>query len=212
MTSYHNLHALKYWYKDVRICVDTLCSKKKQKDLKQKKTKKNSKKKAHSEEVSYACGCVYLTFISLFSLQKSKRETEEKHVIREGHNSLITYPNASSYAIFAHVRHLVLQNKLSETYNSRLTCDSSGETDAEEEEETGKKDERKKMPVVVGLGVKGVFTIVRDIWHTHPELCLRALKEFLNILQGQSPAGLKNEPYESTGKHIVRQLFGCYVV
>ena len=100
------------------------------------------------------------------------------------------------------MRHLVLQTKLCETYNSRLTYDSSGETDAEEEEESGKKDEVKKMPVVVGLGVKGVFTIVRDIWHTHPELCLRALKEFLNILQGQSPAGLKNEPYESTGKCV----------
>ena len=100
------------------------------------------------------------------------------------------------------MRHLVLQTKLCETYNSRLTYDSSGETDAEEEEESGKKDEVKKMPVVVGLGVKGVFTIVHDIWHTHPELCLRALKEFLNILQGQSPAGLKNEPYESTGKCV----------
>ena len=97
----------------------------------------------------------------------------------------------------------MLQTKLCETYNSRLTYDSSGETDAEEEEEAGKKDEAKKMPVVVGLGVKGVFTIVRDIWHTHPELCLRALKEFLNILQGQSPAGLKNEPYESTGNLCV---------
>ena len=93
----------------------------------------------------------------------------------------------------------MLQTKLCETYNSRLTYDSAGETDAEDEEEAGKKEEGKKMPVVVGLGVKGVFTIVRDIWHTHPELCLRALKEFLNILQGQSPAGLKDEPQESTG-------------
>ena len=114
------------------------------------------------------------------------------------------------------MRHLVLQTKLCETYNSRLTYDSSGETDAEEEEESGKKDEVKKMPVVVGLGVKGVFTIVRDIWHTHPELCLRALKEFLNILQGQSPAGLKNEPYESTGKCVccmyVLSSYYMYVV
>ena len=97
---------------------------------------------------------------------------------------------------------MVLQNKLCETYNSRLTCDSSGETDAEEEEEKVKKEEGKKMPVVVGLGVKGVFTIVRDIWHTHPELCVRALREFLNILQGQSPSGLKDEPKETTGEYV----------
>lgn len=97
----------------------------------------------------------------------------------------------------------MLQTKLCETYNSRLTCDSAGEVDdAEEEEEATKKDAGKKMPVVVGLGVKGVFTIVRDIWHTHPELCLKALKEFLNILQGQSPAGLRDEPYESTGAFV----------
>lgn len=141
-------------------------------------------------------------------IQKSKRETEEKHVIREGQNSLITYLNASSYAVFSHVRHLVLQTKLCETYNSRLTCDSAGETDAEDEEEAGKKEDGKKMPVVVGLGVKGVFTIVCDIWHTHPQLCLRALKEFLNILQGQSPAGLRDEPQESTG---MTRCSGCCV-
>lgn len=107
---------------------------------------------------------------------------------------------------------MVLQNKLCETYNSRLTCDSSGETDAEEEEEKVKKEEGKKMPVVVGLGVKGVFTIVRDIWHTHPELCVRALREFLNILQGQSPSGLKDEPKETTGEYVCTSVYVCMEV
>ena len=101
----------------------------------------------------------------------------------------------------------MLQTKLCETYNSRLTADSAGETDGEDEEEAVKKEEGKKMPVVVGLGVKGVFTIVRDIWHTHPELCLKALKEFLNILQGQSPSGLRDEPLESTGRRGVYHLY-----
>lgn len=53
---------------------------------------------------------------------------------------------------------------------------------------------------VVGLGVRGVFTIIQDIWRSNPELCLRALRELLNILQGQSPAGLKDEPRETTGR------------
>ena len=57
------------------------------------------------------------------------------------------------------------------------------------------------LPQVVGLGVRGVFTIIRDIWQSNPELCLKVLKEFLNILQGQTPAGLKNEPIDSTGRH-----------
>lgn len=123
---------------------------------------------------------------------------EEKRVVREGKNSFITYPNASVFSVFSHIRHLVLQTKLCETYNSRISLDSGVDSEEEEEEET-ERDESKKMPVVVGLGVKGVFTIVREIWRTHPELCLQALREFLNILQGQKPAGLKNEPKETTG-------------
>ncbi|CAI8051400.1 E3 ubiquitin-protein ligase MYCBP2 [Geodia barretti] len=54
------------------------------------------------------------------------------------------------------------------------------------------------MPVVVGLGVRGVFSIIQEVWQTMPSLCLRALREFLNILQGQSPAGLRSEPKETT--------------
>lgn len=52
---------------------------------------------------------------------------------------------------------------------------------------------------VVGLGVRGVFSIIQEVWQTMPSLCLRALREFLNILQGQSPAGLHSEPEETTG-------------
>ena len=52
---------------------------------------------------------------------------------------------------------------------------------------------------VVGLGVRGVFTIIQEVWQTTPSLCLRALREFLNILQGQSPAGLHSEPKDTTG-------------
>ena len=52
---------------------------------------------------------------------------------------------------------------------------------------------------VVGLGVRGVFTIIQDVWQSMPSLCLRALREFLNILQGQSPAGLHQEPKDTTG-------------
>lgn len=124
-------------------------------------------------------------------------------MIREGPNSLITYPNASAFSVFHHIRHFVLQNQLCNTFNYRV-C-PSGRTDGpesedEEEKEGSKKDDSKKMPVVVGLGVKGVFVIIRDIWRTHPELCLRALTEFSNILSGQIPAGLKSEPEDTTGE------------
>ncbi len=126
---------------------------------------------------------------------------EEKHLIREGANSLLTYPNASVFSIFHHIRHFVLQNQLCDTFNSRIAPGKGDSSDSEEEgsEDGSKKEETKKMPVVVGLGVKGVFVLIKDLWHTHPELCLKALTEFSNILCGQTPASLKSEPEDTTG-------------
>jgi len=123
-------------------------------------------------------------------------------VVRVGANSLITYPNASPFSVFSHIRHFVLQNQLCSTFNSRLCTGKGDASDSEDEggEEAGKKEEAKKMPVMVGLGVKGVFVIIQEIRHSHPELCLKTLTEFTNILCELSPAALKNEPKETTGK------------
>lgn len=126
---------------------------------------------------------------------------EEKQVIREGGNSLITYPNASTFSVFSHIRHFVLQNQLCATFNSRIVPGKSEISDSEDEgdEEAGKKEDIGKMPVMVGLGVKGVFVIIKEIRYSHPELCLKALTEFSNILCEQMPAALKNEQKETTG-------------
>ena len=100
------------------------------------------------------CVCVYCVHVAvspfvLLSLtrQKLRKDYEEKRVMREGRNSLITYPNASSFSVFSHIRHFVLQTQLCETYNSRLGGDAEGESEEEGEEEGGKK-ETAKMPVV----------------------------------------------------------------
>lgn len=82
------------------------------------------------------------------SPQKPKKEPEEKQLVREGRNSLITYPNASSFSIFSHIRHFVLQSHLCETYNSRLGVGTGGESESGDENEEEKKDEGTKMPVV----------------------------------------------------------------
>ena len=66
--------------------------------------------------------------------------------MREGRSSLITYPNASSFTIFSHIRHFVLQSQLCETYNSRLGGEMAASEESEEEEE--EKEEGAKMPVV----------------------------------------------------------------
>ena len=52
------------------------------------------------------------------------------------------------------------------------------------------------------MGVRGVFEIIRETWHSHPELCVKALQSFLDLLQGQAPSGLKYEPKEITGKFM----------
>ena len=90
------------------------------------------------------------SFLSL--LQKPKRQSEEKQLVREGRNSLIAFPNASSFSVFSHVRHFVLQSQLCETYNSRLGLlggsEEGGEAEGGDDEEATKKDEGGKMPVV----------------------------------------------------------------
>ena len=74
--------------------------------------------------------------------------------MRDGRNSLIAFPNASSFSVFSHVRHFVLQSQLCETYNSRLGLlggsEDGGEAESGDEEEVTKKDEGAKMPVVCG--------------------------------------------------------------
>ena len=62
--------------------------------------------------------------------------------------SLITYPNASSFSVYSHIRHFVLQSKLCETFNSRIsTWKEEGNSYAESEEEE-KAEEGITLPVV----------------------------------------------------------------
>ena len=86
-------------------------------------------------------------------LQRPKKDREEKQLVREGRSSLIAFPNASSFSVFSHIRHFVLQSHLCETYNSRLGLvgagvGGGGESESGDEEEEGKKDRGAKMPVV----------------------------------------------------------------
>lgn len=53
-----------------------------------------------------------------------------------------------------------------------------------------------KISKVVGLGLRSVFELIKESRTTHPTLCTKALLALLNVLQGQSPEGLKSEPCE----------------
>ena len=99
------------------------------------------------------------------TMQKPPKEVEERHVVREGPNSLVTHANASAFSVFSHIRHFVLQTQLCETFNSRSglegeTREGMEEEQQEEEEGEGKKEAKTKMPVVSvvleGVGEDGV--------------------------------------------------------
>ena len=51
---------------------------------------------------------------------KEAEVVEKKFVPRDGSTSLITYSNASNFAVFSHVQNFVLQNQLCEMFNTRL--------------------------------------------------------------------------------------------
>ena len=53
---------------------------------------------------------------------------------------------------------------------------------------------------IVGVGLCGVFELIRETRESHPSLCVRALKALLDMLQGQTPEGLKSEPAEVIGQ------------
>jgi len=64
---------------------------------------------------------------------------EKKFVPHDGSTSLITYSNASNFAVFSHVRNFVLQNQLREMFNTRFAKSSDDEPEEDETEEAYKK-------------------------------------------------------------------------
>jgi len=52
---------------------------------------------------------------------------------------------------------------------------------------------------MVSLGLCSVFELLRETQTTHPVLCHRALVSLLNILQAQTPEGLRSEPADIVG-------------
>ena len=52
----------------------------------------------------------------------------------------------------------------------------------------------------MGIGLRGVFELIRETRDTNPSLCVRALQALLDMLQGQTPEGLKTEPPDVMGE------------
>lgn len=49
---------------------------------------------------------------------------------------------------------------------------------------------------IVGLGLCGVFELIRETRIKYPELCVKALRALLDLLQGQYPESMKSEPVD----------------
>jgi len=55
---------------------------------------------------------------------------------------------------------------------------------------------------IVGIGLRSVFTLMRESRTIDPILCTKALSALLDVLQGQLPEGLKSEPDDVIGLHL----------
>uniref|UniRef100_A0AAR5Q5P7 PHR domain-containing protein n=1 Tax=Dendroctonus ponderosae TaxID=77166 RepID=A0AAR5Q5P7_DENPD len=115
-------------------------------------------------------------------------------------------PNASTFAVFASVRLAVLDRWMRTTTQEHLQSSCSFPLVDQSEFESDTEDNTQsstylpmKVSKVVGLGLKSVFELIKESRASHPGLCTRALLALLDVLQGQSPEGLKSEPSDITG-------------
>ncbi|XP_046902595.1 E3 ubiquitin-protein ligase MYCBP2 isoform X13 [Hypomesus transpacificus] len=104
------------------------------------------------------------------------------------------HSNPSAFNVYCNVRHCVLdwqQREASLALASRSSV-QSGDSDSEEEEEY--REATVKLPKIIGIGLCGVFELIKETRFSHPSLCLRSLQALLDMLQGQQPEGFQTEP------------------
>ncbi|KAJ3592162.1 hypothetical protein NHX12_007291, partial [Muraenolepis orangiensis] len=104
------------------------------------------------------------------------------------------HSNPSAFNVYCNVRHCVLewqQREASLALASRSSV-QSGDSDSEEEEEY--REPPVKLPKIIGIGLCGVFELIKETRFSHPTLCLRSLQALLDMLQGQQPEGFQTEP------------------
>ncbi|XP_054723026.1 E3 ubiquitin-protein ligase MYCBP2-like [Uloborus diversus] len=143
------------------------------KKIEPKKTKKKTKSKAKDKH-------------------KSKGDSSELPVLQPPF--LAVRSNPSSFVVFAIVRLCVLEKQTCEATRLYLKSITSSLTDSESEDDDEHNKETSSVPKIVGVGLCGVFELIKESQKNHPHFCLRALQALLDMLQGQQPEGLKNEP------------------
>ncbi|KAK7079005.1 E3 ubiquitin-protein ligase mycbp2, partial [Halocaridina rubra] len=105
--------------------------------------------------------------------------------------------NPSSFAVYAHVRGLVLENAARQAQSVYLTTTQPLLSESDTDDDTDKgKEPVLQIPKMVGLGLVSVYELIRGSVSAYPALCIRALEALLDILQGQQPEALQAEPPE----------------
>ncbi|XP_031649241.1 E3 ubiquitin-protein ligase MYCBP2 isoform X10 [Oncorhynchus kisutch] len=102
------------------------------------------------------------------------------------------HSNPSAFNVYCNVRHCVLDWQQRESSLASQSSVQSGDSDSEEEEEY--REPAIKLPKIIGIGLCGVFELIKETRFSHPSLCLRSLQALLHMLQGQQPEGFQTEP------------------
>uniref|UniRef100_A0A3P9D3H4 E3 ubiquitin-protein ligase MYCBP2 n=1 Tax=Maylandia zebra TaxID=106582 RepID=A0A3P9D3H4_9CICH len=129
--------------------------------------------------------------------QKVKSKVKSRTKVRDGAlcvPDIKLHSNPSAFNVYCNVRHCVLdwqQREASLALASRSSV-QSGDSDSEEEEEY--REPAVKLPKIIGIGLCGVFELIKETRFSHPLLCLRSLQALLDMLQGQQPEGFQTEP------------------
>ncbi|XP_076623337.1 MYC binding protein highwire isoform X2 [Colletes latitarsis] len=163
--------------------------------------------------------CFYDLFKSIAEAQRNKeewrkckknksiRKRDKKKIDLSGDLNYNNPPeielscNASAFAVFASVRSAILERyakTTNEVYRAS-NCNSPSPPELSETIDTESDDEDRistiqSLPKIVGIGLRSVFTLMRESRTIEPLLCTKALSALLDILQGQLPEGLKSEP------------------
>lgn len=122
---------------------------------------------------------------------KSPESTEIRRI------SVDLYANPSLFTVYAAVRQTVLEQCMNEaTHIYHQSISPTTDSDSDEDGEEKSKELAIKLPKIVGLGLCGVFELIRETRIKYPELCVKALRALLDLLQGQYPESMKSEPVD----------------
>ena len=118
--------------------------------------------------------------------------------------------NPSPFAVFAAIRATCLENRQRQATLLQLQSNAAwkeaeeadlndpNSSDNDQLSGIGGKLKSSQLPKIVGIGLQGVFEIIRESRASYPSVCRRALASLLNILQGLQPEELACEPSNIT--------------